>query len=72
MTISPPSTAGGGRLGGGVPTAIEAAKRRVVGGLNYVAGDATRAPQADSAAAALMDASGTSNRPPQIPGQFRR
>ena len=44
MTISPPSTAGKrGRLGGGVPTAIEAAKRRVVGGLSYVAGDATTA-----------------------------
>ena len=45
MTISPPSTAGErGRLGGGVPTAIEAAKRRVVGGLSYVAGgDATAA-----------------------------
>ena len=57
-----------------VPTAIEAAaaKSRGVDGLSYVVGDATRLPPAGGAAAALMDASGTSNTPPQIPGQSRR
>ena len=43
-----------------VPTAVEAAaKRRRVDGLSYVVGNATRLPSARSAAAALMDASGT-------------
>jgi hypothetical protein len=43
-----------------VPTAVQAApKRSRPDGLGYVVGDAARLPPARSAAAALMDASGT-------------
>jgi hypothetical protein len=60
---TPPSWRGPGWEAVGidyVPTAVEAApERRRVGGLGYVAGDATRLPPARSTAAALMDASGT-------------
>ena len=57
-----------------VPAAIEAAaaKSRGADRLSYVVGDVTRLPPARGAAAALMDASGTSNRRPQTPGRFRR
>jgi hypothetical protein len=54
-----------------VPAAIEAAaKRQGVDG--SATSSATRLPPARGAAAALTDASGTSNRMPQIPGQLRR